>query len=77
MPGRDGTGPRGIGPITGRGMGCCGRLAQCERRGLGYGPYGADPAGDKDRLAAMEKILAGQLEEVRRRRARLEDDEQA
>jgi hypothetical protein len=23
MPGFDGTGPHGIGPMTGRGMGCC------------------------------------------------------
>ncbi|MBN2102071.1 MAG: DUF5320 domain-containing protein [Candidatus Aenigmarchaeota archaeon] len=30
MPGFDGTGPRGIGPMTGRGMGPCGR-------GMGFG----------------------------------------
>lgn len=34
MPMRDGTGPRGIGPRTGRGLGPCGNG---ERRGYGRG----------------------------------------
>lgn len=35
MPARDGTGPRGMGPMTGRGMGFCGPGA--DRPGGGYG----------------------------------------
>ena len=31
MPGRDGTGPRGLGPVTGRGFGAC----CCEARRYG------------------------------------------
>ena len=34
MPGFNGTGPRGMGPMTGRGMGPCGRGFG---RGMGYG----------------------------------------
>ena len=40
MPGRDGTGPLGLGPRTGRGMGPCGRgLGRGFRGGFGRG-YG-------------------------------------
>lgn len=54
MPNRDGTGPMGIGPLTGRGMGPCkgnnqnalpGRGRRNGFRGMnGYG-YGFNPAG--------------------------------
>lgn len=36
MPKLDGTGPMGLGPMTGRGLGWC-------RYGVGYGPYAAVP----------------------------------
>jgi len=36
MPGFDGTGPRGLGPRTGRGLGPCGQ-GLAFRRGLGRG----------------------------------------
>ncbi len=36
MPGLDRTGPLGMGPMTGRGLGLCGR-----GRGVGRGGYGA------------------------------------
>jgi len=36
MPGRDGTGPLGYGPMTGRGLGPCGR-GLAFRRGFGMG----------------------------------------
>ena len=36
MPGGDGTGPRGYGPLTGRGLGPCGR-GLAFRRGFGRG----------------------------------------
>ncbi len=37
MPGQDGTGPMGAGPITGRGMGNCGRGLRGAGQGLGMG----------------------------------------
>lgn len=41
MPGLNGTGPRGLGPLTGRGMGVCGTNGATNAygygRGLGYG----------------------------------------
>ncbi len=50
MPGFDGTGPRGGGSLTGRGLGLCGRGLGFRRgfgfrrfglgRGLGFGPFG-------------------------------------
>ncbi|MDY7031917.1 MAG: DUF5320 domain-containing protein [Thermodesulfobacteriota bacterium] len=55
MPGFDGTGPRGFGPMTGRGMGRCNPRFQGMETpyggypyGQGYGyppPYGAAPYG--------------------------------
>ncbi|SHL05638.1 hypothetical protein SAMN02745216_04536 [Desulfatibacillum alkenivorans DSM 16219] len=37
MPGGDGTGPLGNGPLTGRGAGFCGRGVRSAGRGLGMG----------------------------------------
>ena len=40
MPGQDGSGPRGFGPLTGRGLGPCGKGAgfgRCFGRGFGRG----------------------------------------
>lgn len=39
MPRRDGTGPRGMGPMTGRGMGCCAEFVASAAiaPGTGYG----------------------------------------
>lgn len=49
MPGRNGRGPRGQGPMTGRGMGGCGGAAVQEerpQRGPGFGPgQGAGQGG--------------------------------
>jgi hypothetical protein len=53
MPGFDGTGPRGSGPMTGRGMGYCvvpvGDLASARGAGApaasSYNPAGAFPPG--------------------------------
>jgi len=40
MPGFDQTGPRGMGPLTGRGMGACGGGFGCGRGlGRGYGRF--------------------------------------
>ena len=42
MPGRDGTGPIGVGPMSGRGLGVCsaGAPGYGEGRGLGFGRRG-------------------------------------
>jgi hypothetical protein len=47
MPGRDGTGPMGLGPMTGRGAGYCGgrNAAQGAGRGRGLGFRGGRGAG--------------------------------
>jgi hypothetical protein len=37
MPGHDGTGPMGIGPMTGRGVGNCQKNNQQKTYGCGYG----------------------------------------
>lgn len=37
MPGFNGTGPQGMGPMTGRGMGLCGGGQAHGRRGFGRG----------------------------------------
>jgi hypothetical protein len=81
MPGRNGTGPLGMGPMTGRGMGYCGhhlrtpwvgrRFWGCGR-GIGY-DVPQSPAQEKEHLAEMEKALTEQLSEVRRMQAELTD----
>lgn len=37
MPGRDGTGPAGMGRMTGRGMGCCAGYAAPGYSNVGFG----------------------------------------
>jgi hypothetical protein len=54
MPGFDRTGPRGLGPMTGRGMGCCGRGM---RRGYGRG-YGYNaPITEKEEKEMLEEEI--------------------
>jgi len=80
MPGRDGTGPAGAGPITGGGFGvCAGGAPGCgagrglgRRGGRGYGRgFGgcASPDRDgsmtrKDVLSEQKKLLEGRLDFV-------------
>ena len=81
MPGKDGTGPLGMGPMSGRGMGYCARPVRgawgrgFRPCGWGFAPYPnagyEGPAQEKERLAEMEKALAVQLAEVRRMQERL------
>ncbi len=72
MPNRNGTGPMGNGPMSGRGMGRCGGgRGAGQGRGMGLGRRGAFPlasgneaAADevqalKDRIAELEKKLGG------------------
>jgi len=84
MPGRDGTGPQGIGPMTGRGMGYCGHRIRTPMvgrrfwgcgRGVGYG-VPQSPIQEKDRLAEMEQALTEQLSEVRRMQAEFDTPDQ-
>lgn len=85
MPGKDGTGPLGMGPMTGRAMGFCGKPVRgawgfSRGRGRGYWPYGgyaADtPEQEKERLADMERTLTEQLAEVKRMQEQLADRDQ-
>lgn len=80
MPGFDSTGPRGEGPMTGRGLGPCGR-GRGFRRGFGRGfgrgrGYAYDyapvaPALTKDQEKAMledeMKILQEDTETIKKR----------
>jgi hypothetical protein len=77
MPGFDGTGPLGLGPRTGRGLGPCGAGRAYRRRwgrrgdyGLGYRRF----ASPKDELAALEEeeeILKEELEVIRKEKENL------
>jgi len=77
MPVFDGTGPGGIGPMTGRGMGPCGGGYGYGRggygRGMGYGRglgrgfgWGYGPVGYTPRVTKKEEkeILEGDLEAI-------------
>ena len=63
MPGQDGTGPSGLGPLTGRGLGPCG----CGmRRGFGRG-YGRGFGFRRQVTLTKEeekKILEAELKEI-------------
>jgi hypothetical protein len=80
MPGLNGTGPQGQGPLTGRGMGYCQGAAGAGAgagfgrgmgRGMGFGRgrgfrnrVMAPPAVADDRLGAMEAQLAALQQEL-------------
>ena len=66
MPAFDGTGPGGMGPMTGRGMGPCGG-GYGYGRGLGRGfGWGYGPVGYTPRVTKKEEkeILEGDLEAI-------------
>ena len=65
MPGQDKTGPFGQGPLTGRGLGPCGRGFGF-RRGRGFG-RGFFPLRQPLELSETEekKILESELEEMK------------
>jgi len=73
MPRFDGTGPMGYGPMTGRGMGPCGRGF----RGNWGGGYGFRRfISPKNELAALEneeKALEEELAAIREEKAALQD----
>jgi hypothetical protein len=69
MPGRDGTGPLGRGPLTGRGLGPCGRGLAFRRgfgRGFGWRRFFDEPVFEPITLTKEEqkKILEEELKEI-------------
>ena len=65
MPGQDGSGPRGEGSLTGRGLGPCGRGLARRRgfgRGLGLGTGRAYPRVITEKQE--KEILEGELKAV-------------
>ncbi|MBD3311879.1 hypothetical protein GF352_00235 [archaeon] len=69
MPFYDGTGPRGMGPMTGRGLGPCGRGLGF-RRGYAYRP---SRTSEKELLKEDKKLLEKELEEINKRLKELEE----
>ena len=80
MPGRDGTGPLGLGPLTGRGLGPCGRGLGFRRffgrgRGLGlglgfgrvFGVRTLTKEEEKEILKDELKILEEEIAEIKKR----------
>lgn len=66
MPGFDGTGPAGVGPMTGRGMGPCGRgMARGYGRGRCFARFGVASYNDVDMLKSEEKSLENELKFIR------------
>ena len=84
MPGFDGTGPRGIGPMTGGGRGFCAiPLAASQPRytGMGYySPYGAPffpqmtREQELDSLRSQAQAMREQLKEMEARIQQLRDE---
>ena len=86
MPGKNGSGPTGVGPMTGRGMGLCsGRQTGqygfgyfCRRflgRGFGFGRgFIGNPTpfqSDKEQLQAQRDALKNRLEDLEKELERL------
>lgn len=76
MPNRDGTGPMGQGPMTGRGSGNCGK-GNGQRRGMGFGQgkgfQSRLASSTKEDLDALEKSFEEKLVQVREAKKRLEE----
>jgi len=82
MPGRDGTGPMGMGTTTGRGFGFCGNRFYDRKncygmgfrgRGFGYGPrYGYGPGysrqdiTEREFLEKQKELLKSQIDIIDR-----------
>jgi len=65
MPQLDGTGPRGFGPKTGRGMG------SCKRNGCVYCPFFQE--NSETNLKNEEEILKKRLEEIQTQKKSLKN----
>jgi hypothetical protein len=77
MPGRDGTGPMGQGPLTGRGLGPCGRGLAFRRgfgRGFGWRRFLDEPVFEPITLTKEEqkKILEEELKEIEAEKVAIE-----
>lgn len=77
MPGFNGTGPRGQGPMTGRGLGNCGpgyrRFGRGFGRGLGFGwgwnyPYQPTVKEEKEMLEEEIEEMKARLEELKNKK---------
>ena len=70
MPSQDGTGPRGMGPLTGRGMGpCTGARGQGFGRGYGRGyccPRYHEPTKEEEKkfLEEEKKVIEKRLKDL-------------
>jgi len=73
MPGQDQTGPSGQGPMTGRGLGRCGRgLRQGFNRGFGF-RRGFSQNQDLELTKEQEKkILEAELSEIEAEKSEIE-----
>lgn len=88
MPGFDGTGPWGQGPLTGRGMGYCNPKAPLSRgagfygrgcgrgRGIGRGLGQGFGSPDRSYLQQRQEILEAELKRVKESLASLVEEEQ-
>jgi len=77
MPGLDGTGPMGYGPLTGRGFGPCGRgfaFRRGFRREFGWRYWQRFPVTEPITLTKEEqkKILEAELKEIEAERQEIE-----
>jgi len=72
MPNKDKTGPLGQGPVTGRGMGSCGK-GMGWGRGYGFGLCRkfSTPKDETEALRDAEKILEEELKAVKERLAEI------
>ena len=84
MPGRDGTGPLGAGPMTGRGAGRCGRgLGRRFGGGHGRGWGGVSSVteigtvDEKQMLREQAQMLQVQLDSLKKRVESMDADETA
>lgn len=71
MPNRDGTGPEGRGPLTGRGLGPCAR-GQGFRRGFGRDVWARYTEPVRFSRAEQRKILEEELKEIEREKEDIE-----
>ncbi len=72
MPNRNGTGPSGAGPLTGRGAGVCNGAGF--GRGAGFAAPGVHEMSEKDLLATRRDLLERELSAVNSRLDALEDE---
>lgn len=85
MPGRDGTGPNGMGPMTGRGIGLCNAskfaglglgMGLCCRRGFRRSCFSSmiNSENRKDLLMNQKAILEERLNSINNQLNTLQDD---